>query len=107
MQMGANAVGIGVFNLAKRLFFTEQQVNTTILLRSDSFASAEFAERFDRTSLPADVGGEAQDGSDGHCCTGVTLPGPSHEATVWARYAAGGTTRGIVTRSRDYRDFLH
>ena len=98
MQVGANAIGVGVFNLAKRLFMNDHQVNTSLLLRGDPFASTEFAERFNRSTLPADVGGEARDGGDGHCCTGVTLPGPSHEATVWARYAAGGTTRGIVTQ---------
>ena len=99
IQVGANAFGVGLYNLAKRLFLNDYQASTILLLRGDPFASAEFAERFDRSSLPADVGGEARDGSDGHCCVGVVLPGPSDEAAVWASYAADDTTKGcrIIT----------
>ena len=52
IQVGANAFGVGLYNLAKRLFLNDYQASTTLLLRGDPFASAEFAERFDRSSLP-------------------------------------------------------
>ena len=66
---------------------SEHQADSTTVLKDDLFSSAAFAARFERSTLPENVGGEARFGSDGHCCVDVALPGPSNEAAVWMRYS--------------------
>ncbi len=84
--MGANAITQSLYNLVSRLVLDKDQISKTILLRGNPFASAEFDARFERRTLPAEISGELQSGSDGHCCVGVALIDPSDNAAIWESY---------------------
>ena len=84
--MGVNAITQKLYNLASRLFLNKEDISKTLLLRGNPFASAEFDARFELRTLPVDIGGELQSGSDGHCCVGVALIDPSDNAAIWESY---------------------
>ena len=70
--VGVNTIAAGLFNTVKMAFLNEDQKRKTHVISGDPFRhSRDFAERFDRATMPVDVGGELSAGDDGHCCVGV------------------------------------
>ena len=70
--VGVNMIAAGLINTTKSAFWDEIQKRKTQVISGDPFRhSRDFAERFDRATMPVDVGGELSAGNDGHCCVGV------------------------------------
>ena len=85
--LNVNAIASSLYNTTATVFQNESQRSKTILLSGDPFvASTDFAARFERSALPADIGGELTTGTDGHCCLGVEQPALCDEDAVWAKY---------------------
>ena len=72
----------------KRTFLKSEQQRSTIKVHSgaDAFVSPGFSDLFERSALPADVGGTLTSGADGHCCGGVELPAVSDAEAIWGLY---------------------
>ena len=83
-----NIIGVSVFRMFKHTFLTSERMKSTIRVHSgaDAFASPDFAALFERSALPADVGGTLTSGADGKCCRGVDLPAVSDAEAVWRLY---------------------
>ena len=58
-----------------------KRLRTTILA-----TSADFATVFEKSSLPANVGGTLTVGIDEHCCRGVSLHSLNDGDAVWSHY---------------------
>ena len=85
--LNLNNGAASLINVAKKLFWNENQKQYTKVISGDPFsASADFVERFERAKMPADVGGELRTGTDGHCCLGVEQPALRDNAAIWAKY---------------------
>ena len=85
--VGAGSTATSVVNFFLRRLASEHQRQTTVLLPGNPFASsADFAARFSRAAMPADVGGELRIGAEEHCCLGIELPALSDGDALWARY---------------------
>ena len=72
--VGVGSVTAKLGKFALNTFANEHHRQTTVLLSGDPFDDADFAARFSRACLPADVGGELRTGADGRCCLGIELP---------------------------------
>ena len=72
----------------KRTFLRSERQRSAIKVHSgaDSFAFPDFSDVFERSALPADVGGTLTSGADGHCCRGVELPAVSDAEAMWGLY---------------------
>ena len=83
----ASSIAASVINMGFRLGFgAKYQETTAILSNADAFSSPQFAALFERSSLPADIGGTLTVGIDGHCCRGVPLPSLNDSDAVWKHY---------------------
>ena len=83
----ASRAASGIVNFGKSAFLSKSQQNNMALLSGDPFVtSSHFAMRFERSALPADVGGTLTNGTDGHCCLGVNLPALSDPDALWSHY---------------------
>ena len=83
----SNRFTAAVFNISKRALSEKMRSSVIILTGSDAFASSEFAALFERTSLPADIGGTLSTGSGGHCCRGVEFPALcDNDDALWDLY---------------------
>ena len=70
--VGVGTIAAGFINTAKAAFWSEYQKRMSKVISGDPFRhSRDFAERFDRATMPVEVGGELSTGDDGHCCIGV------------------------------------
>ena len=95
--LNINATVSSIFNIVKGSVMNEHQKNTCTLISGDPFVSSlNFADRFERSAMPADVGGELRTGEDGHCCLEVWQPALSDGDALWAKYTNKRNVFGVV-----------